>query len=404
MIVRLKSKNSTEQNKFGPEVGPEIGPLILRPGIRLDQKHVKILANIFMKPNYNDCLIATGLPETTFKRKLKELISEGLVIKFQDKNDKRKTGYNIHPDLVNNQGQISLLLRETGPKFGLLREFSSLGKQSEKDIIIIRSHRLHYRVDYKRLPTHFQEKLKSTTMLKPIYMKNWTKYRETFDIPSRGSDYRAILTFNLHCLEVQFPEIYGFSAEENLAEADRRMFEVIEYVENNFPIKLGDFELYRTVERKLQEHEWIHHYLALLAKKQGKIVKSANFELGSESIKDQVALETTNPKTSAHDMQNVVADYEYMREKKVWVRNVIVKTHDLEDGLIQVSNKINEHSNNIQDLDNAQRKSIENMGDLADKTNSNKSLIEQTISKLDEIHNLITKKSLFARFKNRIGF
>ncbi len=397
-----KSENNSQQTKLWPFEGPNIEPSYHQSGIRLDENHILILEKIFDFPHYSDSFEQTKLKKSTFKRKLRELLTEGLIIKYQDKTNIRNTRYHVHPDLVNSKGQISQLVNEQGPHFRLLRKITAMGDIEAMSIIIIRSHRIYYRVNYLHKPMALQNKLARLSQVKLIPMRNWNKFSKKFSIPTRGSVYNVIVDFNLHCININFPEIYGYSAKENMAEADLRVFEVINHLEVEFGVKLGKPKFERMVERKLQEHEWLHHSLALLAAKQGVIVKSQNFELGSKS-KGKPAVETTNAKTSHNDMENIVTDFETMRTKKIWVKDIIPKVYDdqgpkiasLETKTNQLENDAIKASNNIKDLTNTQNITSDSISRLGTNHGITDDIQKGHEMKIGKIENYLGRKSIW---------
>ncbi|MFX0170924.1 MAG: winged helix-turn-helix transcriptional regulator [Candidatus Hodarchaeota archaeon] len=120
---------------------------------------------------------------------------------------------------------------------------------------------------------------------------------------------------------MRLPEVWGWNIFEDNQEANRQLLKVKTHLEDRYPrLRLGPGKFLRKAINSGTQHAWVHHHLALKAKKQNITIKGRNWE--ADSSKKMPELDATDWVYTSQHFQNEVEDFDYRAESGVYFRDI----------------------------------------------------------------------------------
>ena len=256
--------------------------------------------------------------------KVRKYEKKGDLIKSQKNDRDLKSNNKVPRDFSPNEKQKEKDRLEKDPTLShclISEDFQTSPRDSngfqKLDDLIIRSHNYFFKIPIQRKPSYLDKLLSKTIWFEKKDMKNWSYFQGKLSM--FGCE--AIIQFNPNVVTIWLNNIYGRNPHENNLEANRRIMEIKGFLEDSYSgLYLAPAQFIRRVVNTGIEQGWIHHHLALKAKKQNITLKEKNWEI--DSSKDMPELEAHNKLLASEHLSKELEDYEYRSEKDIYFRDI----------------------------------------------------------------------------------
>lgn len=248
------------------------------------------------------------ISRSSFYRRIKKLSSYGVIHKNEETPISE---YYIDP-----------IYKQTNPIFlslsqGLSPIFESPRKSSPFDEKIIRSHNYLFLSPIEHSPAKLAVLLRKDNWMENTKMKNWPYFYGPLGLEG----IKATIQFNPKTINIRILQVFGRDPHEDDQEANRQLLEIKAYLEKRYPrLRMGPGKFLTKAINTGRHHGWVHHPLALKAKKQNLSFEKQYWNI--DSSKGFPELDAHDRLKASEHMEKELEDFDYRAEKEVYFKDL----------------------------------------------------------------------------------